>query len=66
MEAKIKVLMFKAWNCKLPDSLQCLFNTKSVNRYQARKPSNFEVKFCKSKIKLSVNIIFLYIIDIRC
>ena len=45
VEAKIKVLMFKAWNCKLPDSLQCLFNTKSVNRYQTRKPNNFKVKF---------------------
>ena len=51
VEAKIKVLMFKAWNCKLPDSLQCLFNTKSISRYQTRTPSNFKVKFCKSKIK---------------
>ena len=31
--------------------LQCLFNTKSVNRHQTRKPNNFKVKFCKSKIK---------------
>ena len=49
VEAKTKVLMLKAWNCKLPNSLQSLFNTKSVNRYQTRNPSNLKLNFVNQK-----------------
>ena len=50
-EAKIEIFMFKAWNCELPDSAQCLLYTTFVNRYQARKLSNIQCKCCKSKLK---------------
>ena len=51
VEAKIKVLMYKAWKLHLPDSLQSLFFTKSSDKYYTRKRNNFKVKYCNSKIK---------------
>ena len=48
---KLQLLMFKAWNDKLPVNIQSLFKVNKENKYPSRKCFDFKVNYCKSKIK---------------
>ena len=50
---KLQLLMFKAWNVKLPVNTQSLFKVNKENKYPSRKCFDFKVKYCKSKIRLN-------------
>ena len=48
---KLQLLMFNAWNVKLPVNIQRLFMVNKENKYPSRKCFDFKVKYFKSKIK---------------
>ena len=48
---KLQLLMFKAWNVKLPVNVQSLFKVNINNKYPTRKCFNFKVNYCKTKFR---------------
>ena len=54
---KLQLLMYKAWNVKLPKNVQSLFNVNNENKYPTRKGLDFKVKYSK---KYFENKLYLY------